>query len=254
MRASTATRPIASRSCSTSKTPRSSPPTLSSAPSIPSTPTGATSPSSISPPGRFGLSSGLFALFTATFALTCLGISRLARSVWPDGGQIVGLLAVGLLLLARAGNIGTNHLFEPILLDRLIGFALGWCALALAIEGETWRPSALVGLAAVIHPSVGLQIGGLIGASWVAWSVAGRWTGLSWRASLIGLLTLAVAGVPGALPNLIQGRQLFEGLSPEEFRRIGVELQMAQHMVPSLWRRPQWLAWGGYVALARRSR
>ncbi len=197
-----------------------------------------------------GLEFGLFALFAATFALTCVGVSRLARAVWPGLGPNVGLVAVGLVLLARAGNVGTNHLFEPMLLDRLIGFALGWVALALAVEGETWRPSLLIGLAAVVHPTVGLQLGGLVGAGWVAWSIAGRWTGQSWRSTGVGLTVLGLALLPGVLPNLLQGRRLFEGLTAEEFRRIGVELQMAQHMVPSMWRRPQWLAWGGYVVVA----
>lgn len=196
-----------------------------------------------------GLSAGLFALFAATFALTCAGVSRLARTLWPDRGPSVGLLAVALVLLARAGNIGTNHLFEPMLLDRLLGFGLGWVALTLAIEGERWRPSLLVGLAAVIHPSVGLQLGGLLGASWVAWAIASRRTGQSWRSTAVGLAWLTLALIPGAVPNVLGGHCLFEGLSAEEFRRIGVELQMAQHMVPSLWRRPQWLAWGGYLVL-----
>ncbi len=196
-----------------------------------------------------GLEFGLFALFAATFALTCVGVSRLARSVWPGLGPNVGLVAVALVLLARAGNIGTNHLFEPMLLDRLIGFALGWVALALVVEGETWRPSLLIGLAAVVHSTVGLQLGGLIAAGWVAWSIVGRWTGQSWRSTGVGLMVLGLALLPGVLPNVLQGGRLFEGMTPEEFRRIGVELQMAQHMVPSLWRRPQWLAWGGYVVL-----
>jgi hypothetical protein len=200
-----------------------------------------------------GLEFGLFALFAATFALTCVGVSRLARSVWPGLGPNVGLVAVALVMMARAGNVGTNHLFEPMLLDRLIGFALGWVAMALAVEGETWRPSLFVGLAAAVHPTVGLQLGALIGAGWVAWSFAGRWTGQSWRSTGVGLTMLGLTLLPGVLPNLLQGRRLFEGLTPEELRRIGVELQMAQHMVPSLWRKPQWLAWGGYVAVGAMS-
>jgi len=197
-----------------------------------------------------GLSAALFGLFAATFALTCGGVARLARSVAPLAGPMVGPIAVALVLLAKAGNVGTNHLFEAMLLDRLIGFSFGWAALALAIEGETWRPSLLIGLAAVVHPSVGLQLGGLVGASWGAWSVAGGRAGWTWRRSAIGLGTLLLAIAPGTAGMLGQGGRLFAGLSADEFRRVGVELQMAQHMVPSLWRAPQWLAWGAYIALA----
>ena len=180
----------------------------------------------------FGLSAGLFGLFAATFALTCAGIDRLARAVWPDRGPWVGGIAVGLVLLAKAGNVGTNHLFEAMLLDRLIGFALGWMAIALAVEGETWRPSLLIGLATVIHPTVGLQLGGLIGASWLAWAIGRRWTGFDPRSAMLGLVSIAIAALPGALPAILQGGRLFEGLSPGEFRLLGVELQMAQHMLP----------------------
>src|SRR4051812_37722407 len=78
----------------------------------------------------FGLSVGLFTLFAATFTITCLAFERLARLAWPDGGGRVGAAAVMLVLAAKAGNIGTNHLFEAMLLDRLIALALGWSALA----------------------------------------------------------------------------------------------------------------------------
>ena len=71
----------------------------------------------------------------ATFAVTCVGVRRLAMAVWPGSGELVGVVAVALVLLADAGNIGTNHLFEPMLLDRLIGFALGWVALACSSAG-----------------------------------------------------------------------------------------------------------------------
>src|SRR3954447_13875049 len=53
-----------------------------------------------------GLSAGIFALFVTTFAATCLGLDRLARAVWPESGKNVGLVAIGLALTAKAGNIG----------------------------------------------------------------------------------------------------------------------------------------------------
>ncbi len=197
----------------------------------------------------FGLSFALFALFAATFALTCYGIDRLARSVWPEAGESVGLIAVALVLLAKAGNIGTNHLFEAMLLDRLVGFSLGWVALALAIEGRILVPSLLIGVATIVHPSVGLQLGGVLGVTWFAWAIGRRVTAQSWRSTGLGMVTLVLAVLPGALSTLGQSQRLFEGMSPHEFRSLGVELQMAQHMVPSLWRTPQWLAWGGFIVL-----
>ena len=81
-----------------------------------------------------GLSAGLFLLFVLTFLLTCHAVARLARVVWPNSGLGVGWVAVALVLAAKAGNIGTNHLFEAMVLDRLIAFALGWQALAQAVS------------------------------------------------------------------------------------------------------------------------
>ena len=77
----------------------------------------------------FGLSLGIFALFAASFVLTCFAIDGMARSVWPQGGARVGLIAVLLVLTAKAGNLGTNHLFEAMLLDRLLALAFGWLAI-----------------------------------------------------------------------------------------------------------------------------
>ena len=66
-----------------------------------------------------GLSLALLTIYLATFAATCFGVDQLARRVWPEAGSNAGLAAVILVLLARAGNIGTNHLFDGVLLDRL---------------------------------------------------------------------------------------------------------------------------------------
>src|SRR5262249_52228654 len=61
---------------------------------------------------------------------------------------------------------------------------------------------------------------------------------------------LGLALVPGVALQLGQGARLFQGLPPEEFRLLSVELQNPQHMLPHLWRLPQWLAFGCYPILA----
>ena len=79
----------------------------------------------------------------------------------PRHGPHVGLVAIGLVLAAKAGNIGTNHLFEAMVLDRLMAFALGWLALAqLVVQPDRgrWLVMAAIGGATLIHPSVGLQL------------------------------------------------------------------------------------------------
>jgi hypothetical protein len=200
-----------------------------------------------------GLSAGLFGVFALTFAATCWAFDRLARGIWPALGSTVGLVAVGLLLTAKAGNIGTNHLFEAMLLDRLMALALGWLALADAIvDGPhaLWRSAGLVGLAAFVHPSAGLQLALLLAASWVSWSILGRLTRVAARASVLAIAGLALAVVPALAFNLAPFGSLEGNLPQDLFWQLSVELQSPQHMLPHLWRMPQWLAAGCYVAVA----
>lgn len=201
-----------------------------------------------------GLSIGLFALFAMTFATTYLGADRLGRATWPDAGNSVGLLAFALFLVAKAGNIGTNHLFESMLLDRLQAFALGWVAIASAVcpgrLGRTWLAPLALGLATLIHPSAGLQLAMILMVTWPVWAIAGRSTGVRWRQAAGNVLLQVLAVVPGLMVN--GGRQgtLLSGLSLDDYWTLAVELQSPQHMLPHLWRRPQWLAFGCYFVLA----
>lgn len=200
-----------------------------------------------------GLAAALLGLFLVTLAATMMGIDRLARAAWPDRGARVGLVAVVLVLTAKAGNIGTNHLFEATLLDRLMAFALGWLALAAAVADPRRgvRVAApCLGLATLIHPSVGLQLSLTLAAGWLAWS--GRWgrAGLPVAAAVGSALLLAVALVPGLLLIGGQSGRLLAGVAPADFRPWAVEVQGPQHMLPSTWRRPQWLAFGAYAVLA----
>jgi hypothetical protein len=198
-----------------------------------------------------GLAAAVAALFAATFALTCAGLDRLARSIWP--GEGVGVVAVALVLIAQAGNLGTNHLFEPILLDRLMAFGLGWLAFASAVGSPgqgVWVAPVALALAGLVHPSVGLQLGGLLGAGWVAWALLGWTDGPSrWRMVLVAA-AIAAAVVPGVVLNLRGSGLILEGLSADQVRLLAAELQSPQHMLPHLWRLPQWLAGGCYPILA----
>jgi len=200
-----------------------------------------------------GLSAGLFVLFILTFGATCLGVDRLARGAWPEAGDNVGLLAVGLVLAAKAGNIGTNHLFEAMVLDRLIAFALGWLALAQVVTDPLrrrwWAPGAIC-LATLIHPSVGLQLAMLLCGCWVTWSLLGRWTGIPFQTAMRGMAGLVAAVVPGLAVNFDTGSSLVSDMPADVFWLLSVELQSPQHMLPHLWRMPQWLAWSSYLALA----
>jgi hypothetical protein len=200
-----------------------------------------------------GLSAGLFVLFVMTFVLTCRALETLTRAVWPDSEGWVGWIAVGILLAAKAGNIGTNHLFEAMVLDRLIAFALGWQALAHVVsnpEDRWWLPPVAIGLATWIHPSVGLQLAMVLAASWIGWALLGRWMGVGTGLALRGVVALVFAVMPGLAINLPPGTPLVGDLPGDVFWLLSVELQSPQHMLPHLWRMPQWLSWGCYIILA----
>jgi hypothetical protein len=198
-----------------------------------------------------GLSIGLLVAFIATLLATCRGIERLTSSV--SARPAAWLVAVILILSAKAGNIGTNHLFEAMVLDRLMAMALAWNAIAATVseaERGWWRSAVLLGIAAIIHPSLGLQLSLVMSGAWAIWAVL-RWrTGVSPRLAVRAIVAMALYLVPGLVYNLGRGVSLTAGLPAEDFRLLAAELQGPQHMVPHLWRMPQWLAFGGYLALA----
>lgn len=200
-----------------------------------------------------GLPLALFLAFVATFLATGRGIRRLADSAWPQLGPAAGWLAFILVLAAKAGNIGTNHLFEAMLLDRLVALALGWLAIAWVVADPTrgvWRSAPPIAAAAIVHPSVGLQLAMLLATAWAAWAMMARATEVGVRQAARGIAVLGVAVVPGLAINLPQQATLFGELPAPLFWKLSVEVQNPQHMLPHLWRMPQWLAWSAYPALA----
>ncbi|MDG3006379.1 DUF6798 domain-containing protein [Paludisphaera mucosa] len=199
-----------------------------------------------------GLPATLFALFALTFALSVWGFFRLAAAFWPGRAEAAGWTAVVLFLAAKAGNIGTNHLFEAMLLDRLMALALAWTAAAALVENPRkgwWTSAIALGAAAWIHPSLGLQLALVFSGSWLAWVLFGSRTQTSWPLAIRAVAATSLAIVPGLVDNLAPFGNLREGLKPETFRVLTVELQSPQHMLPHLWRQPQWLAAAAYLGL-----
>ncbi len=200
-----------------------------------------------------GLPAGLFLVFALTFLGTCRAVTRLTLCIWPALAPGVGWFAVGLFLAAKAGNIGTNHLFEAMMLDRLAALALGWLAIAAAVaspEREWWRASLAVAVATLVHPSVGLQVAMGLGAAWIAWAALPGLSEVPRATAIRGLASLGLAVIPGLSVNLPQSATLLGELPASLFWKLSVELQNPQHMLPHLWRMPQWLAWFSYLALA----
>jgi hypothetical protein len=200
-----------------------------------------------------GLSAGLLAIFLVTFLATCRAINRLTQGVWPESGSLVGWIAVILLLAAKAGNIGTNHLFEAMVLDRLMALALGWWAIADCVcrpDRGWWRCTGALGLATFIHPSLGLQLALVAVGGWIVWGCLPAITAVRWPLALRAAMAAGISVVPGLAVNLGPAGSLLGGLSPDDFWTLAVELQSPQHMLPELWRTPQWLAWGCYLVLA----
>ena len=200
-----------------------------------------------------GLATALFGLFAMTLGATILGVDRLSRAVWPGLDGRVGLVAVVLILAAKAGNIGTNHLFEATLLDRLVAFSIGWLALSFATRDPSrgvWIAAPLLGVATLIHPSVGLQLSLTLASAWVVWCFRPGSPDVRPIGAFRSIMVLGVALIPGLALIGGQSGQLLEGMPLDEFRHWAVEVQGPQHMLPSTWRQPQWLAFGCYPLLA----
>src|SRR5207249_7490857 len=77
-----------------------------------------------------------------------------------------------------------------------------------------------------------------------------RRTGVDGRRAVLGLAVLGLSLLPWGFLYLGQATRLQSGLPPEEFRLLSAELQGPQHMLPHLWRLPQWLAFACYPVLA----
>jgi hypothetical protein len=200
-----------------------------------------------------GLPATLFIGFVLTFGVSGWALGRLTRAVWPGDGPAVGTIAFGLALVAHAGNIGTNHLFEPILLDRLVALGLGWTALGSLVVPTSWAPLSVAGCiaaASVVHPSLGLQWGLLLTAAWLACGLLAGWRGVARKQALAGAMASAVVLLPAIIALPATTRVLFEGMDPAQYHVVAAYVQSPQHMVPHLWRFPQWLAWFAYLAAA----
>lgn len=200
----------------------------------------------------FGLSAALFGLFAITFLLAFHGFDRLARALWPDKGRIVGGVAFALLLACKSGNLGDNPLFEPLLLDRQIAFALGWSALAMAVEGRKGVVSALLlGSATFAHPALGVQLAMLWASGWLVWSIRPKSTGVR-LADSARAITFCLVGLAPALvfhERLFRSDLMFAGLSRADYLTIAARIQNPQHLSPDLWRFEQAVSWVCLIGL-----
>ncbi|MBI1323936.1 hypothetical protein GC170_12235 [bacterium] len=195
-----------------------------------------------------GLSAALFGLYVATLALTLASLWRIRRAFAPALPPWSDWLVVAVFVLCRAGNIGTNHLWEDHLLDRQIGYALLWFALAEWLGGErrrAWSIPLAIGLTAIAHPGLGV----LAAALWAGVFIAGLAIGETHKRETIRFIViLALAMVPWAVAYLPQSKVLAEGVDPAFFWSLATELQGPQHMRPVHWRESQW--WAAFAILA----
>ena len=170
-----------------------------------------------------GLSCGLFVLFVLTFAATCRGVDRAALGIWPNLAPGTGVVAVALVLAAKAGNIGTNHIFEAMVLDRQVAFALGWLALAQLVRSAGARAAARHVGDRIGNPRSPLrrvaarrgprgELGGVVFAQAVDGSA--RCSTVWW------LVGLAVAVIPGLAFNLGASRGLMGQMSASDFWQL----------------------------------
>lgn len=197
-----------------------------------------------------GLSLTLFLLHIVTVAFCISAIWRIRKSLWPELPEWSDWLLVSMFALLKAGNLGTNHLWEDHLLDRQIGFTLGWLALAEFLDSgtrKTWTIPILIGSMALIHPGLGVLTSTL-------------WLGIFLIVFGIGMVrlntfaqfsvSLIAAMIPWAVIYLPQASVMKLGVGKSEFWALATELQGPQHMRPIFWRESQWLSAGILVVMA----
>jgi hypothetical protein len=189
-----------------------------------------------------GDSAALFVLHIATLALAIWSIFRIRESLFPELPRWSDWVLISAFVLCRAGNIGTNHLWEDHLLDRQIGYSLLWFALAEWIGGRERRFATIpltVGLMAIVHPGLGV----LTAALWTAvFGLGALLSSSSLKETVRFGSLLAIVMIPWAILYLPQSKTLTEGIDSDLFWSLATELQGPQHMRPVHWREPQWWA------------
>ena len=200
------------------------------------------------------LSAGLFLLFALTFLLTCRAVERLARAVWPELGAERSAGSRWACSWrprpATSARITSSRRWSWIAHGArpgLAGHRRGG-EQSRRPDGGARRPRSRWRRS--IHPSVGFS------SRW-SWGRAG-WSGrCSADAMDVSVATAAPGvGVLGARRHAGTGDQSPARIvapgraARRRFWLLSVELQSPQHMLPHLWRMPQWLAWFCYLALA----
>jgi hypothetical protein len=203
-----------------------------------------------------GLAAGMVGLYVLVFAAVGWSVSRMARVLLPSV-RGAGIWAFVFFLCARAGNIGTNHLFDSVLLDRQVVLAAGWVLLArwVCLQGRLraaeWLLAAVgLAFASWIHPGLGLQLCGLFGVMHLVWGCLERREVGAWTRVVGGLTACCVGACPALLFAWNSSGTLLGGVDSEVFRLLAVEIQGPQHLAPWLWRTDQWAAAAAYLVLA----
>ena len=138
-----------------------------------------------------------------------------------------------------------------MVLDRQIAFALGWLALAQLVVQPDRGPARRGGDRScdARSPSAGLQLALVLAAS-----MGGMVLPHAVSESELAKHARVACGPrarrdsrPGSL-TLGPGRDSWMGCPLNDFWLLSVELQSPQHMLPHLWRMPQWLACFSYLA------
>lgn len=197
-----------------------------------------------------GLSLWMFILYSLALSICIHAIWEIRKTLFPNLPAWSDWLLVAIFSLCKAGNIGTNHLWEDHLLDRQIAFSLGWVMLATWIKNDSTissshntiaslKISILCGITAVIHPGLGLLYVALwLGVFGLAWLV-GNCNSKQFGTTAILLIS---SMIPWGLIYLPQAAVLKQGVEQELFWSLATELQGPQHMRPIYWRSTQWYA------------
>lgn len=183
---------------------------------------------------RLPLEPTFFGLHLAVVFARFLGLSALARGIWPQAPG-APLVVVWLVFFGHSG-IGYESLNWTYLAHTTLATALGLWALAAAVRGRVLATALLAGLLFDLHAMQSAYVLLMAGAAFL---VAGD---VSWRRLLSATAIYSAAAAPGLVWLYRSG-----GLAaPAEFDEL-VRTYFPYHFFPSSFAAAQWLALVAYV-------
>lgn len=190
-----------------------------------------------------GLEWGLFALTIAYCALMVYSIMRISLA-WFNNKWAMWLAPIFVMLLFYNYTVGGNHVIYGSLISSTIAKSLGCFGLFLVIDRKWWASGAVLGIATLYQPLVGLQLFVLLAGYKLLESKFRNWSAV-FKLSVPFLAIAAFILIP------VLKRQFLSAtpIDPELYYDILYRFRNHYHYLPSLFPLTHYLKLIGLIAL-----